>query len=167
MEGEYRMASLSDFIEQMIKEMMAGTNGFIEINRNELAQRINCVPSQITYVLSTRFTNGQGYEVLSRRGGGGSIRIRHVIDLDNSGAYIMHTINSLEEMSSLSQKIADVTIRNCLDYGVVNEDIAKVMRASISDRALNSINQNERDKLRLDIFKNILLQIALNYKDEQ
>ncbi len=158
------VASLSDFIENMIKEMMSDSDGFVEINRNELAQKINCVPSQITYVLTTRFTNGQGYEVISRRGGGGSIRIRHVIDLDNGAAYIMHAINSLEDLSQMSQHMADITIGNCLDYGVITEDLARVMKAALSNRALSSVEPNERDVVRLGICKSMLLQIALDNK---
>ena len=72
------MARLVDVIEMMIKEMLDENNGAAVINRSDLAERVNCVPSQITYVISTRFTNGQGYIVESRRGGGGQIRISRV-----------------------------------------------------------------------------------------
>ena len=68
------MAKISDMIEDLINQMIQDNSGSVEISRNELAEQLNCVPSQITYVISTRFTNGQGYVVESRRGGGGSIR---------------------------------------------------------------------------------------------
>ncbi|HEY5465485.1 MAG TPA: CtsR family transcriptional regulator, partial [Clostridia bacterium] len=67
------MARLSDLIEETIKHMIEQNDGTVEITRSRLAELVNCVPSQITYVLSTRFTNGQGYLVESRRGGGGWI----------------------------------------------------------------------------------------------
>ena len=60
---------LSDMIEQFIKEMLQDDEGYIEIQRNELAEHFNCVPSQINYVISTRFNPNQGYYVESKRGG--------------------------------------------------------------------------------------------------
>ncbi len=155
------MARLSDVIEQLLKEMMSESDGSIEINRNELAQRINCVPSQITYVLSTRFTNGQGYLVESRRGGGGSIRIRHLVQVDDGGAYLMHAINALEMQDELSQHDAEITINNCVDYMAFGHEIAEVMKAGLSDRALAVLPPEMRDAVRLGIFKNMLMRIAL------
>ena len=61
------MARLSDLIETFIKQMIIDTEGAIEIQRNELAIHFNCVPSQINYVLDTRFTSERGYYVESRR----------------------------------------------------------------------------------------------------
>ena len=69
------MARLVDVIEMMIKQMLDENNGSATISRSDLAERANCVPSQITYVLSTRFSSGNGYIVESRRGGGGQITI--------------------------------------------------------------------------------------------
>jgi len=93
------MAKICDLVETLIKQLIDQNNGVIEITRSELADRVNCVPSQINYVLSTRFTNGQGYLVESRRGGGGWIRIRRVA-LDTPTCYLMHTINSLSDQIS-------------------------------------------------------------------
>ena len=78
------MARISDLIEVLIKQMIEENDGMVEITRAELADQVNCVPSQITYVLSTRFSCGQGYLVESRRGGGGMIRIRQVETPRNS-----------------------------------------------------------------------------------
>ena len=69
--------SLSNQIARMILDML-NDEGTTEIQRNELAQSIGCVPSQINYVIASRFTPEQGYIVESRRGGGGYIRIRRV-----------------------------------------------------------------------------------------
>ena len=83
---------ISDSIEHFIREMFEEKNS-IELKRNELAQYFNCVPSQINYVISTRFTTERGYVVESRRGGGGHIRITRI----NLGRneQIMHIINSI------------------------------------------------------------------------
>ena len=87
------MARLSDVIECLIKQMIEDNDGYAIISRSVLAERVKCVPSQITYVLSTRFTNGQGYIVESRRGGG---EIRIAVKRVSTTDYLMHTINSLE-----------------------------------------------------------------------
>ncbi|MDO5732441.1 MAG: CtsR family transcriptional regulator [Eubacteriales bacterium] len=154
------MASLSDLIEKMLKEMMEAGDGAIEINRNELAQQMNCAPSQITYVLTTRFTNGQGYYIESRRGGGGSIRIRQLQALYPGRSYLMHLINALEELSEISQHEAQVTLNNCQAYQDMDEIVTKVMWAAVSDRALQQISAKERDRARLSILKNMLLALA-------
>ena len=83
---------ISDIIEDFIKEMFDETD-FIEIQRNDLAQQFNCVPSQINYVISTRFKPSQGYYVESKRGGGGHITIKR-INTTKSNA-LMHIISSI------------------------------------------------------------------------
>lgn len=69
------MATLADSIERYLKNLFASTDGVVEIRRCDIAERFDCVPSQINYVLETRFTPQRGYYVESRRGGGGYIRI--------------------------------------------------------------------------------------------
>ena len=69
---------MSDMIEEFIKELFEEEESIIEIQRNDLAQQFNCVPSQINYVIETRFKPSQGYYVESRRGGGGYIKIKKV-----------------------------------------------------------------------------------------
>ena len=69
---------MSDVIEEFIKDLFDDNNEYIEIQRNELAEKFNCVPSQINYVISTRFRPSQGYYVESKRGGGGHIRIKKI-----------------------------------------------------------------------------------------
>lgn len=83
---------ISDMIEEFIKELFdEEEQEAIEIQRNELAHQFNCVPSQINYVISTRFRPSQGYYVESKRGGGGNIKIRK-INTDKSD-YFTHIIN--------------------------------------------------------------------------
>ena len=83
---------MSDTIEEFIKELLKDDDE-LEIQRNELAEQFNCVPSQINYVIATRFKPSQGYYVESRRGGGGHIKIKK-INVTKSNL-IMHTINSM------------------------------------------------------------------------
>ena len=70
------MRNISDIIEQYLKQVIdLSNNNVIEIKRNEIADRFECVPSQINYVINTRFTLERGFVVESKRGGGGYIRI--------------------------------------------------------------------------------------------
>ncbi|NCC84473.1 MAG: CtsR family transcriptional regulator [Clostridia bacterium] len=154
------MAKVSDLIEEIIKEMMDENDGFAEITRGALAEMVNCVPSQVTYVLSTRFTNGQGYRVESRRGGGGSIRI-YKIDLQNDlTGYIMHVVNSMGV--ALSQQQADVFIRNFVDYKIIDAGTARLMATAMSDSALEDIEPVLRGKVRMKILKNLLIELIIN-----
>ena len=84
---------MSDLVTQYILELLESSGGSAEIQRNELAGELGCVPSQINYVITSRFTPEQGYLVESRRGGGGYIRIMRM-KLDRSSA-LMHLINSI------------------------------------------------------------------------
>ena len=84
--------NISNIIASMIQEMIEN-DGYTEIQRNELAQKIGCVPSQINYVISSRFTPEHGYIVESRRGGGGYIKITRASYDRNS--LKMHLINSI------------------------------------------------------------------------
>lgn len=72
------MATLADAIEAYLKQLIGSTTGVIEVRRCDLAESFSCAPSQINYVLETRFSTDHGYIVESRRGGGGFIRIRRV-----------------------------------------------------------------------------------------
>lgn len=152
------MARISDHIELLLKQMMDQNNGSIEISRNSLADRINCVPSQITYVLSTRFTNNQGFLVESRRGGGGWIRIRRV-EMKTPTHYLMHTLNNIGD--SLSQHQAEVLIRNFLDYEIIRDREARLLQAATSDRSLLEINVEQKDRVRMYIFKNMLTSLIV------
>lgn len=153
------MAKLSDVIEQMIKDMIDANEGVAEITRGELANKVNCVPSQITYVLSTRFTNGQGYIVESRRGGGGWIRIRRVDRFHDAASYVMHVLNSIGD--GVSQQEADVYLKNFLDYDIIDPETAGLMQAAISDRALTRVNAADRKTVRMDILKNMLTELVV------
>ena len=133
---------------------MDGNDDFTEFGRNELAQYFNCVPSQINYVISTRFSPERGYYVESRRGGGGNIRIKR-IDITKD-KYIMHVINSIDNV--ISQQEADIIINNLVDYGIVSQDVAKLMHVVTNDKVLN-LPIEYKDLTRSRLLKNVLLNI--------
>ena len=145
---------LSDVIENFIKELMQEANGTIEIQRNELAEYFNCVPSQINYVIATRFNPNQGYYVESRRGGGGNIKIRKINV--TKGNYLMHIIASMGD--TISMKEVDVFVNNFLLNNVITEKEARLMKAVTSDNVL-TVSPSIRDTLRANIFKNLLVNL--------
>ena len=145
---------LSEVIEAYIKELLADSDEFVEFGRNELAEYFNCVPSQINYVISTRFSPERGYYVESRRGGGGNIKIKRVDITKNR--YIMHLINSLED--GLSQQEAGIIINNMVDYNVIDMQTAKLMKVATNDKVLG-LPKELRDEVRTRIFKNMLLNL--------
>ena len=144
---------MSDIIEEFIKQMFEDEDT-IEIQRNDLAQHFNCVPSQINYVIATRFKPSQGYYVESKRGGGGSIKIKKV-NITKSN-YFMHIINSIGD--SLTAQEVDIFISNFLSYNMVNTIEAKLLKVATSDNVLK-IEQPTRDELRARIFKNMLVNL--------
>jgi len=158
--GVFEVARLSDVIENFIKQVISDAQGVAEIQRNELANHFNCVPSQINYVISTRFTNDMGYLVESRRGGGGFIRITRVnVTGGDMGGYLMHIISAIGRR--IGQQDADAFIRNFVDYEIVEPREADLMRAAVSDKILMRIAQPERDVVRADILKNMLTVLAV------
>ena len=138
--------------------MINETNGTIEIQRNELANHFNCVPSQINYVIDTRFTTERGYYVESRRGGGGNIRIRRV-NINRPGKYLMHIVSSMGY--SISQQSAEVFINNFVDYEVISEREGLILKAATSDKVLGKIPMPERDALRAEMLKNMLTSLMV------
>ena len=146
---------MSDLVAQYIMQMLDEQNGSAEIQRNELAGNLGCVPSQINYVITSRFTPEQGYIVESRRGGGGYIRISRV-KMDR-GTAMMHIINSVG--SSLDKATAEVMLNNMLQRNMIEMQPAKLIAAALSDRTLSQVEQDKRDTVRADLFKNMLLTI--------
>lgn len=146
---------MSDMIEEFIKEMFQEDNDYIEIQRNDLAEQFNCVPSQINYVIETRFKPSQGYYVESKRGGGGYIAIKK-INLTKSN-YIMHMINSVGD--GITAQEIDIFISNLLSYAMISQTEAKLLKVATSDKVLK-IPQDMRDALRASIFKNMLLNLV-------
>ena len=144
---------ISDIIEEFIKELFDDEEE-IEIQRNDLAQKFNCVPSQINYVISTRFKPSQGYYVESKRGGGGHITIKKVSNTKSD--YLLHIINNIG--NSISNSEAEILISDFMTYDLVNTKEAKLLRVATSDNVLD-IQKDYRDKLRANILKNMLLNL--------
>lgn len=145
---------MSDIIEEFIKEMFEDED-FIEIQRNDLAEHFNCVPSQINYVIATRFKPSQGYYVESKRGGGGHIKIKK-INITKSN-YLMHAINSIED--KITSQEVDIFISNFLSEGIISKIEAKLLKVATSDNVL-TVPQETRDTLRAKIFKNMLVNLV-------
>ena len=145
---------MSDMIENFIKDLF-GDEDYIEIQRNDLAEYFNCVPSQINYVISTRFKPAQGYYVESKRGGGGYISIKK-IKITKSN-YLMHIISNIGE--KITAQEVDIFISNFLSYEMITEKEAKLLKVATSDNIL-LVPTNTRDELRARIFKNMLLNLV-------
>lgn len=141
-------------IESFIKELFEDDD-YIEIQRNDLAEKFNCVPSQINYVIATRFQPSQGYYVESKRGGGGHIAIKK-INITKSN-YLMHIISNIG--NKITAQEVDIFISNFLSYKIINEKEAKLLKVATSDNVL-TVSPDIRDELRATIFKNMLLNLV-------
>ena len=146
---------ISDLVAQYIIDMLEENDGGAEIRRNELAETIGCVPSQISYVITSRFTPEQGYIVESRRGGGGYIKITRV-QMDKRSA-IIHIINSIGD-SVDSRKAASV-IKELLTRNLISLQTAKLLTAAVAERPYQSIPAQYRDTARAAILKSMLLNL--------
>ena len=145
---------MSDMIAGFIKDALE-EDGTAELQRSELASRFGCVPSQINYVISTRFSPERGYVVESRRGGGGYIRIRRVSA--DPKLLVMHTVNAIGE--SVDLRSAAALMSNLVSSGILTESAANTMLAGVGDRALASVPPEYRDGLRAGILKQMLIHI--------
>ncbi len=144
---------ISDNVANYILALLDEAGGHAEIQRNELAGHLGCVPSQINYVITSRFTPEQGYIVESRRGGGGYIRITRVSATPSSA--IMHIVNSVGD--SLDCATARVMLENLSGRGIVTRDAARLIAAAIGEKSLAAAPQDIRDTLRASIFKHMLI----------
>ena len=145
---------ISDYIAQIIEEMLEDGGGKTEVRRNDLASKLGCVPSQINYVISSRFTPERGFIVESRRGGGGCIRISR----------ISYNKNSLldEVLSAVGQSIDEAMVRsylvNLIYHGLITEHDAELILSATGDSVLRAVPYEYRDSIRAVIFKNMLLK---------
>ena len=144
---------ISDSVANYIMQMLNEADGIAEIQRNELASILGCVPSQINYVITSRFTPEQGYIVESRRGGGGYIRIirRRMTKSD----MIMHLVNAIG--NALDAASARAMLRNLVETGMASENDAALMAAALSEKSLMAAPKEYREQLRAALFKNMLL----------
>lgn len=150
------MRPLTDSIEAFIKSLLDDGQEQVDVQRNELAQYFRCAPSQITYVLSTRFTPDHGYIIESRRGGGGYIRIVRL--RESPGSNLLYLIND-RIGTAISRQDCEAIISQLMDNGVVTDQEARIMRAAISGDAIN-LPVAFKDTLRASILRSMLLAIA-------
>lgn len=147
---------MSDIVAKYILDMMEEESGIAEIQRNELATTLGCVPSQINYVITSRFTPEHGFIVESRRGGGGYIRITKINTTNESA--LMHIVNSIGR--NIDKVTVEIMIENMENRSIINKESADLFRAAMSERSYLSIPQTYRDTLRASIFKNMLLTLV-------
>ena len=149
---------LSDAIEQFIKTMLTQEAPEVELKRNELAEYFNCAPSQINYVLATRFTPDHGYIIESRRGGGGYIRIFRMAQ--DTSEQLIYLLNQ-RVGDSIDALAASHLVQQLREREVVTDGEAAMMNAALSPQALSlPLSAEMKDALRARILKNMLLEIA-------
>lgn len=147
---------ISDLIAEFIQQSLEDSDGVLELQRIDLAERFHCVPSQINYVMNTRFNPERGYIVESRRGGNGYIRITRV-HVDHQ-TLMMHVINSID--TGIDQKSAIAIIDNLLHAEAISQDAARIIKVVVSDKAYQDVDKDSRDKLRASLLKNTLILLV-------
>ncbi|WP_150275503.1 CtsR family transcriptional regulator [Paenibacillus tepidiphilus] len=150
------MRNISDIIEQYLKNILhESPEGTVEIQRNELADQFSCVPSQINYVISTRFTLEKGYVVESKRGGGGYIRIQR-FELPQNVALYAHLKAAIG--NEMDQTSAEGLIYQLEEARFLSKREACLMRAAVS-RDCITVNLPYRDEIRAKIMKAMLISL--------
>lgn len=145
--------NLSNEIARILTEMLEET-GRAEIKRNEFAQQLGCVPSQINYVISSRFTPERGYTVESQRGGGGYIKITR-INYNTKDQILMHIINSIGD--SISEQSARAIVVNLNHSELLTADKARIILSALNENCYKAADSEIRPKIRAAILKQMLL----------
>ncbi len=147
------MGNISDIIEQYLQQILAASdNGMVEIKRSELADEFQCVPSQINYVISTRFTVEKGYLVESKRGGGGFIRIRRV-QLDSQQEYL------LDLLAHIGDSIPQVTGEHVISRLLADQLLTKreaILLSQLISRETLQLPIPLRDQLRARMLRTMV-----------
>ena len=143
---------MSDLIANMILDMFDDNTSSVQIQRNDLANQLGCVPSQINYVITSRFTPEAGYRIESRRGGGGYILISRAESKDN---VIMALINSIGD--AIDERSARAHIYNLNYQGVIDDGAARLMLAVLPENNFKEIDKEISAKIRAKILKQMLI----------
>ena len=155
---------LSDSIEQFIKELLNEEATEVELKRNELAEYFGCAPSQINYVLATRFSPDHGYLTESRRGGGGYIRIVRVVQAGSQR--LMYLVND-RIGDSLGEEECLRLISQLKEQRIVTADEAALMASAISTRALSvPVPDSLKNAMRAKMMKSMLMTIASRNRNQ-
>ncbi len=150
--------SISDLIEQFIMSSL-DDDDFIELSRNDLAKFFSCVPSQINYVLNTRFTPNRGFTVESQRGGAGFIKVVRVSDTADNFLRL-----ALEKCSEpISQIEAEQLLNNMVDKKLINARECELIKCTISQKSLNN-PLNMDNMLRSNIMQQIIIKLMQKQK---
>jgi transcriptional regulator CtsR len=153
---EETLRNISDIIEEYLKQILEmSEEEILEIKRSEIANKFQCVPSQINYVINTRFTLERGYLVESKRGGGGYIRIIKV--RPNSKKHLIDQLFAIIG-NQIPQSSATDIINRLRKEGVINEREEKIMLSAL-DRSVIYLDLPERDLIRARILKAMLLTL--------
>ena len=156
---------LSDSIESFIKTLITQEEPEVELKRNELAEYFGCAPSQINYVLATRFSPDHGYIIESRRGGGGYIRIVRVVQ---SGAQRLMYLANERIGEDISEAEAVRLIHQLLEQEYISRQEAEVMRAAVSAQALSiPIPESIKAAIRARTLKTMIMTIARQNREEE
>ena len=155
---------LSDSIESFIKTLMTQEEPEVELKRNELAEYFGCAPSQINYVLATRFSPDHGYIIESRRGGGGNIRIVRVVQ---TGAQRLMYLTNERIGEAISEPEAVRLIHQLVEQGLISLAEGEIMRAAVSAQALSlPIPDSMKAALRARTLKTMLMTVARQNRDQ-
>lgn len=149
------MSSLSDKIEKYLRELISQYEGEVEIKRNRLADDFNCAPSQINYVLDTRFTVERGYIIESQRGGGGFVRIIRV-KLNSKNEAIKNIIKQLE--GPLLPKEAKGIVKRLFENNLIRQRDRILLEAAVSKDSID-LEDQENNIIRTNVLKNTLKAI--------
>ena len=146
---------LADTIAKIIEEMLDSSGGALELQRNEMANRLGCVPSQISYVITSRFTPEKGYIIESRRGGGGCIKI--VRKQMQSDEYLMHFFYAIG--NSISEREVLAYLQNLMGNELISSKSFEIIASATSNSALSDLSPEARDIVRAKIFKHTILAL--------
>ncbi len=140
---------MSDLIADFITEMLSSGGGVAELQRKSLAERFDCVPSQINYVIETRFSPELGYLVESQRGGGGYIRIVRL--MDDKQRTLLEAARGIG--GRLTQNNAAKLTNTLVSTGLLSQNEGRLLVSACSDGALAELEKSDRDRLRAAIFR--------------
>lgn len=149
------MAGLSNLIEEFLNQLLDANEGSVELKRNELANDFKCSPSQINYVLETRFQPTMGYYIESRRGGGGYIKIERV-ELELRDGYGEDLFESIGDEITLNK--SEQVIDSLKSFNMIDDKEENLLKAAMEDRALD-VKGQDKNKLRASLLRNMLLAI--------
>ena len=151
MQNQNQNQNMSDLIESYLKNVLLSKET-VEIRRSEIADQFNCVPSQINYVINTRFTIQQGYVVESKRGGGGYIRIMKVNLVDE-----MDVLNTLGDLipPQLSVREANHLLQNLYENELISKREAQMM-ALMMEKDTFPVSVKNGDEIRSNMMKKLI-----------